>query len=143
MLNLEFSKLLPGWKEKEYPWSASERNKKEWDIQIPLLKFGKLKKLKKNYRFVWDDDWCLRHFLWEEITKKGFVVEGYIAIRDYYEEKGKTNFKHYYLTSKIGEEPVTLQSPTKGVDILHRVHNNEEHEWIIRHALEFYTEIRI
>jgi hypothetical protein len=138
-VNCTFSQLLPGFKE-ENPWVV-ERNKNEWEIEVPLLKFGTIHKLRKNYRFEWgDNNW--RKIMWEEITKRGFVVEGYIAIGGYYHEGGKTIFRYYYLTSKIGEEPVYLQSPTEGVDILQRVTCVEDEEWIIRKGLEFYTEIR-
>lgn len=139
MVECTFTKYLPGFK-KENPW-VIERNKEEWDIEVPLLKFGTIKKLRKNYRFTWgDNNW--RKVMWEEINKRGFVVEGYPCISTHYGEGGETHFKYYYLTSNIGEEPVKLQSPTEGVNILHELHGVEDEEWLIRHGLEFYTEIR-
>ena len=139
MVSCEFSQLLPGFK-KENPWVV-ERNKNIWDIEVPLLKFGTIKKLRKNYRFTWgDSNW--RKVMWEEIEKRGFEVMGYPGVGVYYGEDGETHWKYYYLTSEIGEEPVKLQSPTEGVDILHQLYGPEDEEWLIRHGLEFYTEIQ-
>lgn len=141
MVDADFIQYLEGWKEPEHRWMPEKRNKNEWEIQIPLLKLGKIHKLKKNYRFKWEGN--LRKLLWEEIHKRGFVVEGYVFIRDFYgDENGKNVWKHYYLTSNIGEHPIKLQSPTEGVDILHQVHNEDEHLWIIKQALNFSTKIK-
>lgn len=141
MVDGKFTQYLDGWKEPKYSWMSRERNKNEWDIQIPLLKLGKIHKLKKYYRFKWEGN--LRKLLWEEIHKRGFVVEGYVAIRDFYtDENGENIWKYYYLTSNIGEQPVKLQSPTEDIDVLHQVYNEDEHKWIIKQGLGFYTKIK-
>lgn len=141
MVDMEFIQYQPGWLKKKHPWSVEERNKKVWDILIPLSKLGNIKKLKKYYRF--ESDFDLKKLMWEEIVGRGCIVEGYVAVSDHYTDKGGgVIFKYYYLTSEIGEEPIKLQSPTEGVDILHHVRNYDEHIWMIKHALDFYTEIR-
>jgi len=134
MVDLTFIK-----RDNDHPWSDHDS---EEEIQLPLLKFGKIEKLKKHYRF--EQDFSLQKLLWEEIEKRGLVVEGYVGISNYYtDENGKNIFKYYYLTSKIGEEPITLQSPTEGVDILHGINNYEENVWCVKQGLEFYSNIRI
>ena len=81
--------------------------------------------------------------MWKEIVGRGLIVEGYVGISNYYTDKnGKDIFKYYYLTSEVGEEPITLQSPTEGVDILQHIRNEEEQIWLIKNGLDFYTEIR-
>ena len=133
MVDLEFIK-----RDDDHPHSDDDYRD---DIQIPLLKLGKLTKLKKYYRF--EPDFSLQRLLWEEIERRDLVVEGYIGIYNYYvNENGENIFKYYYLTSEIGEEPIRLQSPTEGVDILHRVRNFEENKWCVEMGLEFFSEIR-
>ena len=134
MVDLTFVK-----RDSDHPWSDHDS---EDEIQLPLLKLGTLEKLKKYYRFI--PDFSLQKLLWEEIERRGLVVEGYIGLSNYYtDENGKNIFKYYYLTSEIGEEPVCLQSPTEGVDILHRVRDFEENKWCVKQGLEFYHKIRI
>ena len=93
-------------------------------------------KLKKYYRF--ESDFSLHKLLWEEIQKRGLVVEGYVGLCDYH----ATNVKYYYLTSHIGYEPVKLQSSTEGVDILHGISFYEDLEWIDKQGLQFFRNIR-
>jgi len=115
-----------------------EKNSDKWDVAIPLLKLGKLEKLKKNYRFK--PEFNLMKILWEEIEKREFIVEGYIGIVSYYHEHetGKKIYKHYYLVSNIGEEPIELSSPARSVNIpSHHVHDYNEHKWIIENGLKF------
>ena len=137
----EFRVLLPGWYEHEYPWMGRQRNRKEYDINIPIMKLGRLEKLRKYYRFHYEGG--LNTILWEEIKKLGVIVEGYVGLGVHYKDEDYEDvWKYYYLTSNIGEEPVKLQSPTEGVDILQHINNEEEHLWILKQGLEFYTEIR-
>jgi len=138
VVELEFSQLLEGFKN-DNPWIV-ERNCNEWEVKIPLLRLGKIVKLKKNYRFEWDMD--LIKLLWDEIQNRGFVVEGYVCVKSYYtDENGKNIWKYYYLTSNIGEEPIKLQSSLKDEEknMLHKIENYEQHIWIIKNGLDFYT----
>lgn len=124
-------------RDSDHPWSDRDV---EDEIQVPLLKLGKLTKLKKYYRFK--PDFSLQRLIWEEIEKRDLVVEGYIGIFSFYEKDFKRVYKYYYLTTNIGEEPIKLQSPTKGVevDMLHHVHNFEENKWLVEQGLEFFNE---
>lgn len=138
-IEMEFIHYLPGMDESN-KWII-QRNKAVINIMVPLLKLGSLTLLKKHYRF--EPDFNLRRIMWKEIVGRGIIVEGYVGTNSYYEdENGKTIFKYYYLTSKVGEEPIYLQSPTEGVDITQHVRNEAEHIWLIKNGLEFYTEIR-
>lgn len=136
-IEMDFIHYLPGFK--KHPFII-ERNQDRYGIEVPLLNLGTIEKLKKHYRFT--PDFNLTKLLWEEIEKRSFTVEGYASIGNYYEEDGKTIWKYYYLTSGIGEHPIKLQEPTEDVDILHEVHNYDEHMWLIKNGFDFYTEIR-
>lgn len=134
-IDCEFVQYLPGLK-KENPFVV-EKNKNEWNIQIPLSKFGEIKKLRKNYRFHLDFN--LNSLLWSEIKKREIIIKGYIGIGGYYEnENGKNVWSYYYLMSKIGEKPIKLQSDADDI-VEHELKDYEDHKWIIKHGLEFFN----
>lgn len=139
MIDMEFIQYLEGTTKYRF---YTERNKKTWNIKIPLLRLGRLNKLKKYYEFI--PDFNLQKLMWEEIKKRGLTVEGYIYIGDWirgYDER-EDIWNYYYLTSKIGEEPIKLQSLTNDINILHNVSSYDEDTWIQRHSLNFTTKIR-
>lgn len=143
LVDAEFKQLLPGFKEPERPWMGRERNKNEWDLQIPLLMLGNIFKLKKNYRFEWNIN--LDKLMWEEIEKRGFIVEGYISIGKYCgkDNENDSKWNYFYLTSKIGEKPIKLETPINDNHNVkkHIVNNYYDHYWLMHNGLEFFTEI--
>lgn len=139
LIDMEFIKYREGVIKHRF---CVERNKDVWKIKIPLLKLGKINKLKKYYEFI--PDFNLQKLMWEEIKSRGFIVEGYICIGDWINGYGEREdiWNYYYLISNIGEEPIVLSSKIDGVDLLHEVHDYEEDTWIQQHSLNLITKLR-
>lgn len=128
-----------GIKEDSHVWADAVEIE---EIEYPLLKFGKVNKLKKYYEFEWD--FSLDSLLWEELQRRCIQVEGYCYVRVHVDGGFDHDdiWNYYYLTSDIGEEPIKLQSSTVGVDILHSIEDYGQLIWLLMKGFVFSHEIR-
>lgn len=136
-IKLEFAKILDGFK-KENPW-VIERNKEEETLKLPLLSFGKLKKLRKYYRFEWD--YNLEKLLWDELEKRNIKIKGYVFVRIHV--NGGWNHKdiwnYYYLTSIVEDDDITLSSTIKK---MHTLTSYDELSWLFKKGFIFSQKIK-
>jgi hypothetical protein len=108
-------------------------DKKEESIKFSLLRFGKLKKLKKNWCIDLDywENKTITKLLFEELDKRGFTLMGQIYVGNYREDGAK----YFYLQSNIGEDEIHLCSNNKGMS--HVLSTFEEYMWLVKNHLEF------
>lgn len=102
-------------------------------LDFPLLKFCKLKKLKKYYDFeptMWDDD-IMTKILLEIIKERNLPIVGEISFNRYTSEKW---FK-YYLISEKGSDDILLSNHNP--DRLFIIENYDDILWIRKNGLSF------
>ena len=144
MVDLTLKHYLPGFKN-EYSWVV-ERNKEEWELKVPLLKLGFIKKLRKYYEFY--PSYNLQKLLWEEIHKRKIKIEGYIYISNFLENDDEDSDErniwfYYYLTTPIGDEKIKLESFSENeLPPKYILRNYDENMWVHQHGLEFSSKVR-
>lgn len=121
------------WFEKQKVSFEFTANGKEEEVEFSLLRFGNLKKLKKNWAidfFYWEDN-TITKLLFEELEKKEIVLMGQIVVGSYRSDSSKI----FYLQSCIGEDEIHLCSNNKGMT--HILRNFDEYMWLSKNHLEF------
>lgn len=106
---------------------------KEEEIEFPLLRFGNLKKLKKNWAIdlFYLEDKTITKLLFEELDKRGIKMMGQIYVGSYRSDGGKV----FYLQSDIGNDEIHLCSNNKGMN--YALRNFDEYMWLVKNHLEF------
>ena len=117
-------------------WSDDAQNE---EVEYSLLKFGKVKKLRKYYEFDWD--FSLDAILWEELKSRNIPVVGYCYVRVHVDGGFRKDdiWNYYYLTSDIGAEEITLSSTDHH---LHYIENYNQFIWLFMKGFVFSHEIR-
>jgi hypothetical protein len=107
----------------------------EFEIEIPLMRFGHLVKLRKNYRFdldLWEKD-TLTIILFEEINKRELVIEGDVVLygtnyetRSIFHLKSRVGDNNIVLTNEMNQEPTIIKT-------------KEDVDWLKEKGLSFTT----
>lgn len=96
------------------------------DIEVPLTRFGKLRKLKQNYVIdlyeVLDD--VISVIFFEELSKRNIVVEGYLRVVNYHSESQD----EYYLKSDLMDDSEIVITSKK--ERVFSIKNIDEYKWI-------------